>query len=79
MRISLKAYYPIPNNIKPIEIVLYETEHDYAIGKPDFDNVLKAYSDMLLKNIILDDDIVSSSTFDKYFSLNTVNKNILCL
>lgn len=69
MRISLKAYYPMPNIIKPIEIVLYETEHDYAIGKPDFDNVLKAYSDMLLKNIILDDDIVSSSTFDKYFSL----------
>lgn len=69
MQIILKAYYAMPKNIKPIEVVLYETEHDYAIGKPDFDNVLKAYCDMLLKNIILDDDIVSSCRFDKYFSL----------
>lgn len=69
MQIVLKAYYPMPKNIKPIEVILYETEHDYAIGKPDFDNVLKAYCDMLLTNIILDDDIVSSCRFDKYFSL----------
>ena len=69
MQIILKAYYPMPKNIKPIEVLLYETEHDYAIGKPDFDNVLKAYCDMLLKNLILDDDIVSSCRFDKYFSL----------
>lgn len=69
MRITLKAYYPMPKDIKPIEMVLFETEHDYAIGKPDFDNVLKAYSDMLLKNIILDDDLISSCKFDKYYSL----------
>ena len=69
MKIKLKAYYPMPKNIKPLDVLLYELEHDYAIGKPDFDNVLKAYCDMLLNNIILDDDIVSSSSFDKYFSL----------
>ena len=69
MKIILKAYYPMPKNIKPIEMLLFETEHDYAIGKPDFDNVLKAYCDMLLRHIILDDDIVSSCSFDKYFSL----------
>lgn len=69
MRVELTAYYPMPNNIKPIDMVLYETEHDYAIGKPDFDNVLKAYCDMLLKTIILDDDLVASSEFNKYFSL----------
>ena len=69
MQLVLKAYYPMPKNIKPVEVILYETEHDYAIGKPDFDNVLKAYSDMLLTNLILDDDIVSSCRFDKYFSL----------
>ena len=69
MRIIMKAYYPMPKNIKPIEIILYETEHDYAIGKPDFDNVLKAYCDMIQQHIILDDDIVSSVSFDKYYSL----------
>lgn len=69
MKIILKAYYPMPKNIKKLDMLLYELEHDYAIGKPDFDNVLKAYCDMLLNNIILDDDIVSSCTFDKYFSL----------
>ena len=69
MKIILNAYYPMPKNIKPIEVVLYELEHDYAIGKPDFDNVLKAYCDMLQNHVILDDDIVSSCEFNKYFSL----------
>lgn len=69
MKICLTAYLPMPNNLKPIEVLLYETEHDYAIGKPDFDNILKAYCDMIQEHIILDDDIVSSSSFDKYFSL----------
>lgn len=69
MKVILKAYYPMPTNIKPIEKVLYELEHDYAIGKPDFDNVLKAYCDMMLNNLIMDDDIVSSAEFNKYFSL----------
>ena len=69
MRVDLIAYYPMPKNIKPEEVVLYETEHDMAVGKPDFDNVLKAYVDMIRESIILDDDIVSESYFKKYFSL----------
>lgn len=69
MKVCLKAYLPMPKNIKPIDMLLYETEHDYAIGKPDFDNILKAYCDMIQEYIILDDDIVSSSEFNKYFSL----------
>lgn len=69
MAIDLVAYFPMPKNLKPEEVVLYETEHDYAIGKPDFDNILKAYIDMIRESIILDDDIVSRSTFEKYYSL----------
>ena len=69
MRVDLIAYFPMPKNIKPVEVLLYETEHDMAIGKPDFDNILKAYVDMIRESIILDDDIVSESYFKKYFSL----------
>ena len=69
MRVDLVAYFPMPNNIKPVEVLLYETEHDMAIGKPDFDNILKAYVDMIRESIILDDDIVSESYFKKYYSL----------
>lgn len=69
MKINLKAYYPMPKQANPLEVLLYETEHDYAIGKPDFDNVLKAYCDMIQSIIIMDDDIVSSSSFNKFFSL----------
>ena len=69
MKVILTAYFPMPKNLKPIEVILYETKHDYAIGKPDFDNVLKAYCDMLQTNIMLDDDIVSSAVFNKYYSL----------
>ena len=69
MKVILTAYLPMPNNINPLDVLLYETEHDYAIGKPDFDNILKAYCDMIQNYIILDDDIVVSSRFDKYYSL----------
>lgn len=69
MKVCLTAYCPMPTTLKPIEILLYETEHDYAIGKPDFDNVLKAYCDMIQQHIILDDDIISSASFNKYYSL----------
>ena len=69
MRVDLVAYFPMPSNIKPVEVLLYETEHDMAIGKPDFDNILKAYVDMIRESIILDDDIVSESYFKKYYSL----------
>lgn len=69
MRVDLIAYFKMPSNIKPLEVVLYETEHDVAIGKPDFDNILKAYVDMIRESIILDDDIVSESYFKKYYSL----------
>lgn len=69
IKICLKAYLPMPNNAKPLDILLYELEHDYAVGKPDFDNILKAYCDMIQNHIILDDDIVSSASFDKYYSL----------
>lgn len=69
IKICLNAYLPMPNGANPLDILLYELEHDYAIGKPDFDNILKAYCDMIQKHIILDDDIVSSASFDKYYSL----------
>ena len=69
MCIDLKAYFPMPKNLKNEEVILYELEHDYAIGKPDFDNILKAYVDMIRESIILDDDIVSASKFEKYYSL----------
>ena len=69
MRINLTAYAPMPTTVNPLEMVLYETEHDYAIGKPDFDNILKAYCDMIQKHVIMDDDIVVSSSINKYYSL----------
>lgn len=69
MRVDLIAYFPMPKNIKPEEVFLYETEHDMAIGKPDFDNILKAYVDMIRETLIIDDDIVSESYFKKYYSL----------
>lgn len=77
IKIFLKAYCPMPNTINPLDMVLYETEHDYAIGKPDFDNILKAYCDMIQKHIILDDDIISASSFEKYFSLKPRVKLII--
>ena len=69
LKITLRAYYKMPSSVNPLDMIMYETEHDYAIGKPDFDNVLKAYCDMIIGNIILDDDLVVSAEFHKYYSL----------
>lgn len=69
MKVELIAYLPMPKNLKPVEVLLYETCHDMASSKPDFDNILKAYVDMIQDSIILDDDIVSESIFKKYYSL----------
>ena len=69
MKIKLNAYYPMPKNINDLEFLIYELGLDYAIGKPDFDNVLKAYCDMLLRTVILDDDLIASAEFNKYFSI----------
>ena len=38
------------------------------LSKPDFDNVEKKYSDMYNGNIWIDDSIVISSSFNKYYS-----------
>lgn len=69
MRVDLIAYLPMPPNLKPIEVILYETKHDVAVSKPDFDNILKSYVDMIQSSIILDDDMVCESHFKKYYSL----------
>lgn len=69
MKIILTAYYPMPTTAKPLDVVLFETKHQYCVEKPDFDNVLKAYCDAIQNHIILDDDLVCSSTFDKYYSI----------
>lgn len=69
IRIELTAYLPMPKTAKALDILLYELEFDYAIGKPDFDNILKAYCDMIQNSLILDDDIVASATFNKFYSL----------
>lgn len=78
IKIELTAYLPMPTMAKPLDILLYELEFDYAIGKPDFDNILKAYCDMIQNSLILDDDIVASATFNKFYSLKPrVELNII--
>lgn len=69
MLIEMTAFYPMPSALHPVEVVLFETRQDYAACDPDFDNVLKAYCDMIQTHIILDDDLVCSAVFNKYYSL----------
>lgn len=69
MHVSLTAYHRMPEGLHPVEVILFETCQDFAACDPDFDNILKAYCDMVQTNIILNDDLVCSSTFEKYYSL----------
>jgi Holliday junction resolvase RusA-like endonuclease len=64
-----EAYYSMPKGLKPEEVIALELKQERPIGAPDFDNVLKAYCDMIQKHILVNDDIICSSSFEKYASL----------
>lgn len=68
MKIDIEAYFPIPKSMNILESILSELKVIPAIGKPDFDNITKAYVDMIKDTFIMDDDIVVESTFKKFYS-----------
>lgn len=67
-QVHYKAYFKTPNVFNTKEKMLAEMGMIRPLSKPDFDNVEKKYSDMYNGNIWIDDSIVISSSFNKYYS-----------
>lgn len=70
MKIEVEAYLPMPASAHPVDVCIYETKHDYATSTPDGDNIFKAYSDMIVQKVILDDAYVSVLNVTKYYSVS---------
>jgi len=63
------SYFPIPSSMKSYEKVLAELGFIRPISKPDFDNLAKAYCDMLQDTLIYDDALVVEGISKKYYSV----------
>lgn len=62
------AYSPIPTSMTRIESILAELGLIKNISKPDADNLLKTYSDMIQKTIIVDDAVFYKMSMEKLYS-----------
>lgn len=64
-----KSYYPIPKSMNPIEKLLCEFGFARPMSTPDWDNVAKAYCDMIKGFLIYDDAQIIEGVSTKYYSI----------
>lgn len=67
--LRVDAYMEMPSVVSPDEVILFEAKVLNPISRPDFDNLSKAYSDMLTGLFTIDDDIFCSAVINKYYSV----------
>jgi Holliday junction resolvase RusA-like endonuclease len=68
MYLDCKSYHKMPGQASVEEKILFEAEIIHPVMKPDFDNMIKAYTDMMIEQIILDDDLIYKARIEKFFS-----------
>jgi Holliday junction resolvase RusA-like endonuclease len=61
-------YLPIPSTMNRIEKVLSELRLIRPVSTPDWDNVGKKYSDMVQKELILNDSLIVTGQIRKFYS-----------
>lgn len=67
--IEIEAYLEMPSQVKPDEVILFESKLLDVLDVPDYDNVGKCYTDILKNVSIIDDDIFHIGTIKKYYSV----------
>ena len=66
----LTAYLPTPlSQMSRLDIYRAETKQIGASSNPDFDNLLKTYSDMIQGRLLFNDNIITIGHCEKYFSI----------
>lgn len=68
MKFSAKAYLPIPKSMPKVEQVLAELGFIRPTSKPDFDNLVKTYTDMIKATLIYDDALIIDGRLSKFYS-----------
>lgn len=64
-----KAYIQTPKSMSKIETILAELELLYNVSAPDYDNIAKAYTDMVQEILIVNDCIIYKGEVEKYYSI----------
>lgn len=68
--IDIKAYVPTPrSSMTNLEIYLAEAGLIAPMKDPDVDNLMKTYLDMAQGHLLLNDNVVTRGTLEKFFSL----------
>lgn len=63
------SYLPIPKSMSPVEKILAELGYGYAVSKPDWDNLAKAYCDMIQDTLLYDDSLIIDGRSIKKYSI----------
>ena len=63
-----RCYLPIPKSMNSLEKILAELGFIYPTSKPDADNLVKTYCDMIQDTILYDDSLVVKMVSEKYYS-----------
>lgn len=63
-----KSYLPIPKSMNNMEKILAELGFIYPL-LPDFDNLVKTYTDMIKGTLLYDDSIIQKGISEKFYSV----------
>lgn len=63
------SYLPLPKSMRGKEKILAELGLIRPISKPDWDNVGKAYSDMIQGSLLYDDSLIIEGVSKKFYSV----------
>ena len=66
---KLVSYLPTPNSMNRCEKMLAEVGDIPCTSTPDWDNLGKAYCDMIQKNLLLNDSLIWKGLSEKYYSI----------
>lgn len=68
--IDIRTYLPTPvSSMSNVEIYMAEAGLIYPVGGSDVDNLMKTYLDMIQGHLLLNDNIVTRGTLEKFYSL----------
>lgn len=68
-KFTCTSYFPIPKSMNNMEKIAAELGLIRPISKPDWDNVAKAYCDMIQDTLLLDDALIIEGTSKKFYSV----------
>lgn len=66
---TCRLYFPIPGDMKKVDILLAEMGVIRPPIQKDWDNLGKTYSDMIQKWLLINDSLIVKGTSEKYWSL----------